>query len=98
MLPQCVCLTGATEWLKFFILVLMLCYNVSFYVVLLSEVIRAEAETSLLNHENKYLDVTFVFDEYQLFFTKVRNIQTTIRKSTNIFFINGHMLGVTQVP
>ena len=67
MLPQCVCLTGATEWLKFFILVLILCYNVSFYVVLLSEVIRAEAETSLLNHENKYLDVTFVFDEYQLF-------------------------------
>ena len=46
----------------------------------LSEVIRAEAETSLLKHENKYLYVTFVFDEYQLFvLTKVLNIQTTMK-------------------
>ena len=29
--------------------------------------IRAAAETSLLNHENKYLDVTFVPDDYKLF-------------------------------
>ena len=60
-------IAGATEYVKFFISVLMLCDIVCSYVVRLSEVIRAAAETSLLNHENKYLDVTFVLDECKLF-------------------------------
>ena len=64
---MCVLIAGATEYVKFFISVLMLCDMVWSYVVSLSEVIRAAAETSLLNHENKYLDVTFVLDEYKLF-------------------------------
>ena len=53
----------------------LLCY-VNFYVVLnyvclhhfameqLSEVIRAEAETCILDYENKYSYVTFVLDDY----------------------------------
>ena len=64
---MCVLIAGATEYVKFFISVLMLCDMVWSYVVSLSEVIRAAAETSLLNHENKYLDVTFVLDECKLF-------------------------------
>ena len=60
-------IAGATEYVKFFISVLMLCDIVCSYVVRLSEVIRAAAETSLLNHENKYLDLTFVLDECKLF-------------------------------
>ena len=51
---MCVLKAGATEYVKFFISVLMLCDIVCSYVVRL---IRAAAETSLLNHENKYLDV-----------------------------------------
>ena len=64
---MCVLIAGATEYVKFFISVLMLCDMVWSYVVSLSEVIRAAAETSLLNQENKYLDVTFVLDECKLF-------------------------------
>ena len=50
---MCVLIAGATEYVKFFISVLMLCDIVCSYVVSLSEVIRAEAVTSLLNNENK---------------------------------------------
>ena len=57
---MCVLIAGVTKYVNFFISVLMLCDIVCSYVVRLSEVIRAAAETSLLNHENKYLDVTFV--------------------------------------
>ena len=43
-----VCVPGwGNRICKFFILVLKLCYNVNSYVVILSEVIRAGAKTSL---------------------------------------------------
>ena len=50
-----------------FFLVLKYVSSSYVYQSKLSEVIRAEAETCLLNYENKYSYVTFVLGDYKYF-------------------------------